>query len=518
MNPVEMQHRALRSFREAAPDWSRWVDPQADGKHISPLTSLPLPLVPSYTKGEVEGTFAAARDARLYWAQLRPGARGRYLRHFESLMWKYQDQILDVIQWETGKARQHAFDELLDVSASIGFLTGHAPRILRTSNRPGALPVITRARVAHLPVGVVGIIAPWNYPFTLAASDAAAALMAGNPVVLKPASNTPLSAIIVASLLGRAGLPPETFQLVFGAGESVGSQIVDHSDYVMFTGSTAAGRVVGQQCARRLIGFSAELGGKNPSVIFADADLNQWARSAMSEYFSSAGQLCVSIERVYVHEKVWDDAVARLVAATESLAPGRDFGWQANFGPLVSESQLHVVERQVQDAVDKGAKVLTGGHRMPELGPTGYAPTLLTDVTPDMEIYGEETFGPVVSLYPWSDPDRLFEEVNQGDLGLHASVWTREARVARDMAQEIKAGSVSINGDFRTTWGAVSAPIGGMRASGLGRRHGAEGLLKYTESQTVAFAPRGGMGPWFGMEPHRWAELERTVIRARNLF
>lgn len=265
LSAEDVAQRALASFKNVVYDWRTWIGDRAEpGRFTSPLTNTALPLVPESGEVAIDESFSAAQDAQTRWARTRIADRGAVLRNFESLMWKYQEQILDVIQWETGKARQHAFDELLDVSVTIGFLVGYGPGLLRTKRIQGAMPLVSRAFVARRPVGVVGIISPWNYPFTLAITDAAAALLAGNPVVLKPASNTPLSAIIVASLLGRANIPSGVFQLVSGPGSKVGPALVENSDFVMFTGSTQTGRIVGKACTERLIGFSAELGGKNP--------------------------------------------------------------------------------------------------------------------------------------------------------------------------------------------------------------------------------------------------------------
>ena len=512
----ELHDRAFASFKTVVPDSDRWLTTQPESSpRISPLTGLALPSAKETPAQNLGQLFSAAKDAQEYWAAQRIFMRALPLRKFEALMWRYQEEILDVIQWETGKARKHAFEELLDVSQNIGFVTGKGKRILRDRMGFGALPFLSTARTAFLPVGVVGVIGPWNYPFTLAISDAAAALIAGNTIVFKPASQTPLSAIIVRSLLSRAGIPPGVFELALGSGSALGPAIVDLSDYIMFTGSTQVGQGIAEACGKRLIGCSAELGGKNPSIVFPDADLEKWAKTAVRECFSSTGQLCVSIERIYIHEKVWDQALELLTAQVESLVPGRDFSWETDFGPLVSPSQFKIVKSQVDDAVAKGARVVTGGHPLPELGPTGYQPTLLTGVTDDMTVFAHETFGPVVSLYKWSTPPEVIRDANDTNYGLNGSVWCSDHLVAREIAAQIKVGSVSINEGYGATWGAVTAPIGGMNQSGLGRRHGAEGILKYTESQTVTTGPPS-LDPWFGMSAQRWADTERLAIAVRN--
>lgn len=512
----DLARRGLRSFRQLVPDWQKPEGDEAQGQVLSPLSQSNLPRPTETPLAQVDEAFAHARDAAHYWRRLGLGGRSAILRRFDSLLWKYQEQILDVIQWETAKPRQDAFSELLDASLNIGYLCGKGPRILKQQRTSGAIPLITKAMIHRRPVGVVGVISPWNYPFTLAFSDAAAALYAGNPVVLKPASQTPLSAMVVRELLERAGLPPHTYQLVFGPGGSHGQRVAEQADFVMFTGSTQVGRGVAELCGKRLVGCSAELGGKNPSVVFPDADLEQWSQVALRECFSSSGQLCVSIERIYIHDEVWDQAIEKLENAVRSLSIGRSFEWSVQFGPLVSAKQLQLVSAHVEDAREKGARVLIGGHAMPEVGETAYAPTLLTDVTPEMKVYAEETFGPVVSLYRWSDPQQLMEDLRAGGYGLHGSVWTEEAIVANDIAQAMHTGSVSICGDYMSSWGAIEAPIGGTGSSGIGRRHGTEGLLKYTEAQTVATTPRQGIGPWFGMDAEQWGVIQEAMVRARG--
>lgn len=512
---ASMQARALASFLEVVPDGVRWFAESQSKSRVSPLTGLPLPGLIETDVADMPLVFTRGKAAQAKWAQKPINARGAFLTRFESLMWKFQAQILDVIQWETGKPRKQAFEELLDVSQNVGFVVGKGPGILRPTRTAGAMPVLSRATIAHRPWGVIGVIAPWNYPFTLSFSDACAALLAGNTAVVKPASQTPLSAVLVWALLHRAGLPEDVFQVVIGPGTTIGEAVAQHGDYVMFTGSTKVGVHLAELSASRLVGFSGELGGKNPSIIFPDADLQKWARTAKRECFSSSGQLCVSIERMYIHEDIWPEAVARLVNEVETLRPGRDFTWATDYGPLVDVMQFDKVSAQVSDAVEKGATVLTGGVPMPALGPTGFAPTLLTGVTEEMTLHSEETFGAAVALYRWRDEEDVIARANDSTYGLNGSVWSADVARAHRVASRLQVGSVSINEAYGATWGAVTAPIGGFKNSGLGRRHGREGILKYTESQTVTVGPPS-LDPWFGMGAESWAKVERAVIRGRN--
>ncbi|MFZ1382286.1 MAG: succinic semialdehyde dehydrogenase [Scrofimicrobium sp.] len=514
-DPREMQDRAFASFCAVVPEYDARLTEGVGESRTSPLTGLELPGVTQATTDDVARAFAKSRNAQRLWKKLPLSERAKILRKFESLVWRYQDQILDVIQWETGKPRKHAFEELLDASQNAGYVTAKGPRILRTKKSSGAVPFLSTATVAHQPLGVVGVVSPWNYPFTLAFSDACAALLAGNTVVLKPASQTALTGILVAALLGRSGLPQNVFQLVLGPGRTVGEEVARRADYLMFTGSTKVGRSLAELCGQRLIGFSGELGGKNPSIVFPDADLEKWASTARRECFSSSGQLCVSTERIYIHDDIWDRTVALLIESIRSIKPGRDMSWTTDYGPLVDAAQFLKVSEQVQDAVAKGATVLTGGVPLPSLGPTGYAPTVLTDVTESMEIYAEETFGAVVSLYRWRDIDEVIDEANDSSYGLNGSIWCGDRSVAMKVAGLLEVGSVSINEAYGATWGAMTAPIGGFKESGVGRRHGPEGILKYTETQTVSTGPRS-LDPWFGMTAEEWAKAEEILIRARN--
>ena len=245
---LKMQDRAFASFCTVVPEYSVWLVDGAGESAISPLTGLELPGVIQTSLDDIAKVFTAARTAQQLWKKLPLAERAKILRKFESLVWKYQNEILDVIQWETGKPRKHAFEELLDASQNVGYVTAKGPGILRTRKSFGAVPFLSSATVAHQPLGVVGIISPWNYPFTLAFSDACAALLAGNTVVLKPASQTSLTAILVATLFGRSGLPQNVLQLVVGPGRTVGEEVARRSDYLMFTGSTKVGRSLAELC------------------------------------------------------------------------------------------------------------------------------------------------------------------------------------------------------------------------------------------------------------------------------
>ncbi len=341
----------------------------------------------------------------------------------------------------------------------------------------------------------------------MAAGDTIAALMAGNAVVQKPDTQTGLTALWSMELMYEAGLPRDVWQMVIGRGSSIGAALMDNADYMMFTGSTATGRQIAADAGRRLIGASLELGGKNPMIVLADADIDKAAEGAVAACFPSAGQLCVSVERLYVAESVRDKFVAAFVARTKELRIGAGYDFGYDVGSLTTPAQLDTVTTHIADATTKGATILAGGRARPDLGPLFHEPTILTDVTPDMTLYDHETFGPVVSIHPFRDEEEAISLANASSYGLNASVWSRNGARGRAVAARVHAGTVNVNEAFAAAWGSVDAPMGGMGDSGLGRRHGADGILKYTEAQTVAHQRIQGFTPPAGLHPEKWATL-----------
>lgn len=463
---------------------------RADGSRTrrtySPLTGQPIADIPMSEPRDVDAAFESARRAQGPWAESGLDVRARMLLDLHDLVLDRQREILDLIQYESGKARKHAFDEIMHVALTARYYGRTLKRHLRTRRHPGVYPVLTRAEVNRIPKGVVGLISPWNYPFTLAVSDGLPALAAGNAVVHKPDSQTPLTALAGVELLREAGSPPDLWQPVYGPGDVVGGAIVDRADYVCFTGSTATGRTISARAADRLIGCSLELGGKNPMLVLADADIDRAAEGAVRAAFSSSGQLCVSMERIYVADAIYDRFVERFVSRVRAMRLSPELTFDADMGSLISEQQLRTVEEHVADAVSHGATVLVGGQARSDIGPLFYEPTVLTGVTPQMKCFADETFGPVASLYRFSSESDAIARANDGVYGLNACVYTRDVKRARQIARRLRCGTVNINEGFAATFASADTPMGGMRESGLGRRQGAEGILRYTESQSVA--------------------------------
>ncbi|WP_193609510.1 succinic semialdehyde dehydrogenase [Nocardioides lijunqiniae] len=480
---------------------------------FSPLNGAPLAHVPQSSETDVAEAFARARRAQAAWAQTSLDHRAAMLLRLHDLVLDRQEEIIDLIVWESGKARKHAFDEPLHIALTARYYGRTAHQHLDTKRKLGIVPGLTRVEVNQVPKGVVGIISPWNYPFTMALCDGLPALLAGNAVVAKPDAQTMLSALLAAQLLEEAGFPKDLWQVVAGAGSEVGPQIIGRADYICFTGSTATGKLVARGCADRLIGASLELGGKNPLLVLRDADLEKAAEGAVRATFSNAGQLCVSMERLFVADQVYDRFVERFVARTEAMTLGATLDWGNDMGSLISEAQLRTVTAHVDDAVAKGARVLAGGRARPDLGPYFYEPTILEGVTPDMTCFGNETFGPVVSLYRFHDEADAVSRANEGDYGLNGSIYSQDGARARAIARHVKCGTVNINEAFGATFASVDSPMGGMRQSGQGRRQGSEGVLRYTESQSVATQRLIRFAPMLGMSDETYGKVMTANLR-----
>ncbi|MFD3564875.1 succinic semialdehyde dehydrogenase [Streptomyces sp. NPDC058686] len=484
----------------------------------TPFSGEKLADLPESTPEDVAKAFERARAAQAVWAKVPARQRAAVLLRFHDLVLARQAEVLDLIQLETGKARLHAHEEVQAVAVAARHYGRKAPAYLKPKRHTGAVPTLTKVTELRQPRGVVGQIAPWNYPFELSVGDALPAFVSGNAVVMKPDTETCLTALWARDLLIEAGLPAEVFQVVLGEGPVVGPELVKHADYVSFTGSTRTGREVAQGAAARLVGVSLELGGKNAMLVLADADIDKAAAGAVRACFSSAGQLCISIERLYVHESIADAFVERFATRTKAMRLGKSLAYGADMGSLVGERQLETVTRHVDEAVAKGAKLVAGGVARPDIGPYFFEPTILDGVEAPMAVCNEETFGPVVSIYRFTDEDEAVALANGTPYGLNSSVWTKDAKRGHDVASRLRTGTVNINEGYAPAYGSVQSPMGGMKDSGLGRRHGSEGILKYTEAQTVAHQRIMPMAPSFGMDDEKYAAFMSRSLKAMKTF
>ena len=471
-----------------------------------PFTGETLGYVPRGTEEDVREAVQRAREAQKAWLQWPLEDRAEVFFRFHDLVLERREVVLDLIQLESGKARRNAFEEVLDAAIVARYYANTAKEYLKPRRRQGAFPGFTVTREYRHPKGVAGFITPWNYPLSIGITDALPALLAGNGAVIKPDEKTPFTALWATGLLYKAGLPPDLAQVVTGYGPEVGGAVADNADFVMFTGSTETGRRVAARAAERLVDYSMELGGKNALIVLSDADLEKAVAGAERAAFANAGQLCISSERLYVHTDVYNDFVRRFVERTQNLKVGGGLDYGPDMGSLVSASQLSAVAAWVEDAVAKGARVLTGGRPRPDLGPHFYEPTVLEGVTPDMDLYAEETFGPVVALYRVASPEEAVEKANDSRYGLNFSLWTRNTTEGRRLATRLEAGTININEAYAAAWASVDAPMGGFKDSGVGRRHGAAGIQKYTEPQTVALQRLLTIGapPRIGDERYAW--------------
>jgi succinate-semialdehyde dehydrogenase/glutarate-semialdehyde dehydrogenase len=424
-----------------------------------------------------------ARRAQSAWEELGFAGRSAVIGRFERLLVSHQEEILDTLQRETGKPRREALLGPLTVARTCQFYRARGRRLLRDRRAPAAVPGLTKARIAKKPHGVVGFITPWNYPFLLATGDPIPALLAGNAVVVKPSELTPLSAEKGAELLREAGVPEGVFSLVHGGGE-IGAELVRRVDYISFTGSTAIGRKIAVAAGERLIPCSLELGGKNAMVVLDGAPIEQAVEGFLAGAFFNAGQTCIAVERVFVEDPIYDEVVELATEKAGRIRLGWSHDWDVEMGCLIDQQHADNVMAHIDDAVARGARVLTGGKRRQDLGPTFVEPTLLADVSPDATLYAEEPFGPVVALYRTHKAAETIERANDTPYGLHASIWGRNGAQSFQLARQFETGSVAINSTMMI-YHSFGVPMGGVKQSGIGRRHGDVGLLRFTQSQGI---------------------------------
>ncbi len=459
---------------------------------VNPATGEALREFECAAESDVRAAVSRARAEQPGWNDLGVQRRVTVLREFQHLLHERKSEVAALIAREAGKPLVEALlTEVLVVLDATRFCVENTFAFLREQPVPHdnlAMKAKT-GRILREPYGVIGIISPWNYPFSIPATESLSALVTGNAVVLKPSELTSLTALELASLLHEAGVPKDVFQVVVGDGATGSALLNAEIDKLVFTGSAATGKRIAQAAAARLLPVVLELGGKDPMLVLDDADVEVASSGAVWGAFVNAGQACLSVERCYVHRSLYDAFLAACVRKTTQLRVGNGMHPQTDVGPMIHVRQLRNVESQVEDARARGARVLSGGSRLAQLGPNFYAPTVLADVTHAMQIMREETFGPVLPVMPFDTDDEAIRFANDSDYGLAASVWTRDRARGESLARRIQAGTVMVN-DAIACFGISEAPHGGVKASGVGRTHGRFGLeemvrIKYVDSDRL---------------------------------
>lgn len=471
--------------------------------------------LPQSSADDIAAAYADARVAQREWASWPLKRRLAVIKKFHALLLREWETVVDLMQAETGKARRMSFEEVCDVAMTTSHYLKNAKRILGEKTRGGVVPVISTTTEVRVPKGVVAVISPWNFPFATSLSDSMPAIIAGNGVVVKPDNKSALCVTFGVELLHRAGVPAGLVQVVCGEGADVGPTLIDHADFVMFTGSTATGRVVGERAGANLIDCTLELGGKNPLVVMPDADLDEVVPGALFGAFLNAGQACMHIERIYVPRELADEFTRRFVIGANKIAMGATYDWEPTMGGLISTQQLERVSSHVEDAREKGAEVLAGGRARPDLGPTFYEPTVLRGVTKDMVHGVQETFGPVTSIHTYDDLDHAVALANDTEYGLNASVWGTDLEAAEALGRRIQAGNININDSLAASYASKASPSGGIKQSGVGGRHGDAGMLKYTDPINVAVLKKQVLTPDPSVD--YGAYVKQTVMSLRMM-
>jgi acyl-CoA reductase-like NAD-dependent aldehyde dehydrogenase len=480
---------------------------------FNPATGELLGAVPTITPDQVQAVVDDVAGVQPFWAQLSLADRARYVRRAAQVLLDQSDEVAELLTREQGKPRLESYTmELLPTIDALHWIASNGPRILADERIPHPQLMLKqkKSKFVYEPIGVVGVIAPWNYPWTIPFGEVAIALMAGNGVVLKPASLTPLIGQRIQEIFERAGLPEGIVQAIHGGG-AIGQALVESTaGKILFTGSVEVGRRVGEECARRMKGSVLELGGKDPQIVCSDANLSNTISGAVWGGFANAGQTCSGIERSYVMRDVADRFIDGVVREASRLNVGNPLEWTTEIGPMVSKEQYDIVCELVDDAIASGAKRLCGGPReVPDFSGHFIAPTVLTDVTHDMRIMREEIFGPVLPIMTVDSEQEAIDLANDSQFGLGASVWTLDRDKGERIGRQIQAGMVWIN-DHSYTHGACQCSWGGVKESGLGRSHSKFGFYECTNIKLVSWEPSRMRDTWW----HPYDEVLGKAIRA----
>jgi acyl-CoA reductase-like NAD-dependent aldehyde dehydrogenase len=452
----------------------------------NPATGEIVANVPDLGAEAVAEMAARGRAAQPEWDAYGFEGRARVMKRAQKWLMDNAERVIETIVSETGKTHEDAeFAEIGYAGNAFGFWAKEGPAYLADEKVKSSQVLVKGKKLVlrYQPLGLIGVIGPWNYPLTNSFGDCIPALMAGNSVILKPSEITPLTSLLMAEGLRECGLPENVLQIATGRGDT-GAALAEQVDMIMFTGSTRTGRKVAETAARRLIPASLELGGKDPMLVLSDADLERAANFATYYSMQNAGQTCISIERVYVEEPVYDEFVARVAEKVSGLRVGKPEGFgSVEVGAITFPPQLETIKEHVEDAVQKGARILTGGHEVQGAG-RFFEPTVLVDVDHSMKIMTDETFGPTLPIMKVRDADEAVRLANDSPYGLGASVFSRDTVRGEAIARRLEAGAANVN-DAMINYTVLELPMGGAKASGLGSRHGPGGIRKYCSQQAI---------------------------------
>jgi acyl-CoA reductase-like NAD-dependent aldehyde dehydrogenase len=508
--------------RPGSPDGTSAETEAASFEVRRPVDGSLIRTVPIDSPRRVGEVVARVREAQPEWEAIGLAGRRRWLERLRDWMIDNHGRLADVMQEETGKVRAEAELEAPFLCGTINYYAENAREFLAEETpTPHMLPLkVKRLRIVYRPYPVVGVISPWNFPLILAFDDAIPALTAGCAVVIKPSEFTPLSAIELVRAWKEEIGAPDVLDVVNGTGET-GGALVDEVDFVQFTGSDRTGKVVMKRAADTLTPVSLELGGKDPLIVLADADLERAVNATATGALANTGQICMAIERVYVEEQVYDEFVEKLTEQVRALrqgADGRSFG--ADLGAMTTSAQTQIVEEHVDDARRKGGRILTGGKRKDGPG-DWYEPTVIADADHSMKVMTEETFGPVIPVMKVSDAEDAVRRANDSRYGLSASVFAGSRQRGEMIARRIEVGAVNVN-DVLTTYFALGVPMGGWKQSGIGFRHASYGIKKFVRPESIV-SPRVKQGKtdplWFPYTARKRKLISRffRLINARGL-
>ncbi|HEX9814236.1 MAG TPA: aldehyde dehydrogenase family protein [Myxococcota bacterium] len=483
----------------------------------SPATGKPFGEIEVQNAHDVASALEAARNAQPEWAARSVDERACYMVRAVQELIERQDEFVDVLLRESGKPRAEAL--MMEIYSACDVLTyyaKHAAEMLHSEKRRlhGFMRFMKKLRIEYRPLGVIGVISPWNGPFILSLSPTIQALLAGNAVLLKPSEVTPYSGKLAGDLLEAVGLPDGLVSVLLGDGETGAALVEAGVDKISFTGSVETGRSVAEACARQLIPCTLELGGKDPMIVCADANLDNAAGGALVGAFLNSGHVCCGTERVYVVDEVADEFTQKVLERVAHLRQGSR--GEFDVGAIFWDRQLEIIEAHVADAIAKGAKLLAGGRRNSDLDGLFFEPTVLSEVNHNMLVMQEETFGPVLPIMRVADLDEAVRLANQTHYGLGANVWTRDNRSGVRLARQIDSGSVCIN-DMSITYGVLEAPFGGLKSSGVGQVHGPNALRGFTHAKPILIDRFGGKAT-AGLYPYSFKNEARIQRLIRILY